>query len=85
MDEDCAGPADPEDASLLWPTFLALFLLTLLYSCFATLIKVKGPGPAPPGCAKRMPFREARWSRPGTVQSWEAPAGRRWAAGAGLA
>ena len=32
---------DLEDASGLWPTFAALFVLTLLYSGFVTFLKVR--------------------------------------------
>lgn len=60
MDEDCNGSANVDAASHLWPTFVALFLLTLLYSGFITFIKVKG-----------RDVQGARWSWPGTVRSRE--------------
>lgn len=85
MDVDCDGYADQDHADPLWPTFVALFLLSLFYSGFVTFVKVKGRDPAPLGCAKKMPFQGARWSRPGTVQSWETPAGGQWAVGTRLA
>uniref|UniRef100_A0ABI7Y263 Ig-like domain-containing protein n=1 Tax=Felis catus TaxID=9685 RepID=A0ABI7Y263_FELCA len=40
-DESGGGSTDLEDTGRLWPTFAALFLLTLLYSGFVTFIKVK--------------------------------------------
>lgn len=44
-DESGGDSTDLEDASRLWPTFAALFLLTLLYSGFVTFIKVRQPAP----------------------------------------
>ncbi|ELK35728.1 Ig delta chain C region membrane-bound form [Myotis davidii] len=85
IDVDCDAFADQEDAGPLWPTFVALFLLSLFYGGFVTFVKVKVRDPAPLGCAKTMPFQGARWSRPGTVQSWETPAGGQWAVGTRLA
>lgn len=58
MDEDCDGYTSLDNASHLWPTFMALFLLPLLYSGFVTFIKMKG-----------RDIQGARWSRPGTVRS----------------
>ncbi|CAK7316871.1 Immunoglobulin delta heavy chain [Vulpes lagopus] len=40
-DESSGDSMDLEDASGLWPTFAALFVLTLLYSGFVTFLKVK--------------------------------------------
>lgn len=85
MDLDCDGYADLDDAGPLWPTFLALFLLTLFYSGFVTFIKVKGRDLASLCCAKKMPFQGAHWSRPGTVRSWETPTRGQWAVGTGPA
>lgn len=42
-DESGGGSTDLEDTGRLWPTFAALFLLTLLYSGFVTFIKVRQP------------------------------------------
>lgn len=44
-DESGGDSMDLEDASRLWPTFAALFLLTLLYSGFVTFLKVRQPAP----------------------------------------
>ncbi|KAM8783277.1 uncharacterized protein V5649_013616 [Rhynchonycteris naso] len=39
VDENCDNYSDLDDTGRLWPTFLALFLFTLLYSGFVTFIK----------------------------------------------
>lgn len=44
-DESRGDATDLEDAGGLWPTFAALFLLTLLYSGFVTFIKVRRTAP----------------------------------------
>lgn len=44
-DESRGVATDLEDAGGLWPTFAALFLLTLLYSGFVTFIKVRQQAP----------------------------------------
>lgn len=44
LDESSNDDVDVEDASPLWLTFLALFLVTVVYSGFVTFIKAGGPG-----------------------------------------
>lgn len=64
-DENSDDYADLDDAGSLWLTFMALFLITLLYSGFVTFIKVRGRDPGRPGCAARSPSSQ----RP-RVQGW---------------
>ncbi|KAF4018203.1 hypothetical protein G4228_009434 [Cervus hanglu yarkandensis] len=46
LDESSNDGVDVEDASPLWLTFLALFLVTVVYGGFVTFIKAGGPGRA---------------------------------------
>lgn len=55
QDESSDDGADVEDASPLWLTFLALFLVTVVYGGFVTFIKAGGPGRRGPTSWARAP------------------------------
>uniref|UniRef100_A0A4W2BWJ8 Ig-like domain-containing protein n=1 Tax=Bos indicus x Bos taurus TaxID=30522 RepID=A0A4W2BWJ8_BOBOX len=55
QDESSDDGTDVEDASPLWLTFLALFLVTVVYGGFVTFIKAGGPGRWGPMSRARAP------------------------------
>lgn len=75
LDESSNDGVDVEDASPLWLTFLALFLITVVYGGFVTFIKAGDPGRWGPASRARLSEEAAPAPRTGARTRSPGPQG----------